>query len=180
MKPILLDVSKYRGYKVLVTYNTSEYYIIEQGFPKKDYSFILTKKNIGQTLEKTFWMELYPDYFPYAFAYGYFDNDQLIALIEFTQESWNRRMRITEIWVDPAFRRKNIASDLVHFAIECAKNDNARMLILETQSCNTAAIDFYLKNGFSLVGYDLLCYSNNDVKNHEIRLEMGMIIGDSQ
>ncbi len=180
MKSILLEASKYRGHKVFVSYTTSEQYLIVPDPYKKDYSFMLIKQNLAQALEKSFWMELYPEYFPDAMAYGCFNNDELIALIELTPERWNRRMRITELWVDPCFRRKHIASDLLLFAIDHANKDNSRMLILETQSCNTCAIDFYLENGFSLVGFDLFCYSNEDIENHEIRLEMGMILGEIQ
>ncbi len=180
MKPFLLESSKYKGYKVFVSYNTFENYLIVSNSSNKEYSFTLVKQNLVQGLEKTFWMELYPDYFPEAKAYGFFEGSELIAFIELTPEHWNKRMRITEIWVEPRFRRRNIASDLLLFAIDLAKKENARMMILETQSCNIAAINLYLKNGFSLVGFDLFCYSNEDIENHEIRLELGMILGEAK
>ena len=47
------------------------------------------------------------------------------------------------------------------------------MIVLETQSCNEAAIAFYRKNGFSIIGFDLYAYSNNDPERHEVRIEMG-------
>ncbi|MEI3063517.1 MAG: hypothetical protein V8S99_01700 [Oscillospiraceae bacterium] len=49
----------------------------------------------------------------------------------------------------------------------------ARMIVLETQSCNEAAIAFYRKNGFSVIGFDLYAYSNTDPERHEVRIEMG-------
>ena len=49
----------------------------------------------------------------------------------------------------------------------------ARMLDLETQSCNEAAIAFYRKNGFSVIGFDLYAYSNADPERREVRIEMG-------
>ncbi len=51
-----------------------------------------------------------------------------------------------------------------------------RRLILETQSCNYPAISFYLKYGFELCGFDLTCYSNNDLKNKEVRLEFHYLL----
>ena len=48
-----------------------------------------------------------------------------------------------------------------------------RMIVLETQSCNEAAIAFYRKNGFSVIGFDLYAYSNTDPERHEVRIEMG-------
>ena len=54
-----------------------------------------------------------------------------------------------------------------------AAASGARMIVLETQSCNEAAIAFYRKNGFSVIGFDLYAYSNTDPERHEIRIEMG-------
>ena len=54
-----------------------------------------------------------------------------------------------------------------------AKQSGARMVVLETQTCNENAIAFYKKNGFEIIGFDLYSYSNDDSEKHEIRLEMG-------
>lgn len=54
-----------------------------------------------------------------------------------------------------------------------AKESGARMVVLETQTCNENAIAFYRKMGFELIGFDLYAYSNSDPKRHEIRIEMG-------
>ena len=54
-----------------------------------------------------------------------------------------------------------------------AATSGARMIVLETQSCNEAAIAFYRKNGFSVIGFDLYAYSNTDPERHEVRIEMG-------
>lgn len=56
---------------------------------------------------------------------------------------------------------------------ETAEAMGARMIVLETQSCNESAIAFYRKNGFSIIGFDLYSYSNNDPERHEVRIEMG-------
>lgn len=47
------------------------------------------------------------------------------------------------------------------------------MLVLETQTCNRRAIDFYRKNGFAPIGFDLCSYSDEDRERTEVRLEMG-------
>lgn len=54
-----------------------------------------------------------------------------------------------------------------------AESLSARMIVLETQSCNEAAIAFYRRNGFSIIGFDLYTYSNADPERHEVRIEMG-------
>jgi ribosomal protein S18 acetylase RimI-like enzyme len=58
--------------------------------------------------------------------------------------------------------------------VEIARQKKARMLVLETQSCNASAIEFYIKQGFDLIGFDLAAYSNEDVKRREVRLEFGL------
>jgi hypothetical protein len=50
------------------------------------------------------------------------------------------------------------------------------MLVVETQSCNVPTVNFYLKNGFELVGFDVAAYSNEDIKRKEVRLEFGLKI----
>lgn len=54
-----------------------------------------------------------------------------------------------------------------------AKESHARMLVLETQSCNEKAIAFYKKHGFEVIGFDLCAYSNEDLERCEVRIEMG-------
>jgi ribosomal protein S18 acetylase RimI-like enzyme len=61
-------------------------------------------------------------------------------------------------------------------AVRVANKKSARMLVLETHSCNVPAIDFYLKHGFELIGFDIAAYSNEDVKKKEVRLEFGQAL----
>lgn len=57
-----------------------------------------------------------------------------------------------------------------------ARKVGARMLVLETQSCNVPAINFYLQHGFELIGFDLAHYTNNDIERNEFRMEFGFEI----
>lgn len=58
-------------------------------------------------------------------------------------------------------------------AKEVAVAQNRRAIILETQSCNTNAIGFYLHQGFEIIGFDTCCYTNNDIGRHEVRINLG-------
>jgi ribosomal protein S18 acetylase RimI-like enzyme len=60
-------------------------------------------------VSKSFTDRLYEDYWKDARAYGMFDQARLIALIELTLETWNNRLRVTNLWVDSAFRRRGCA-----------------------------------------------------------------------
>lgn len=61
-------------------------------------------------------------------------------------------------------------------AKDIAKKQNRRAIILETQSCNTSAIGFYLHEGFELIGFDTCCYTNADIERHEVRLDLGYFL----
>jgi len=54
-------------------------------------------------------------------------------------------MRIWELLVKEGFRRKGIGALLVDYAVKLSKKRGVRMLVVETQSCNVPAINFYLK-----------------------------------
>lgn len=53
----------------------------------------------------------------------------------------------------------------------------ARMVVLETQTCNENAIAFYRRYGFEIIGFDLYSYSNTDPEKNEVRVEMGRKLG---
>ena len=100
-------------------------------------------------------------------AFGAFDGEGLVGFAEGSIESWNNRFRISNICVfDSAARGKGTGRLLMEAIEREAAASGARMIVLETQSCNEAAIAFYRKNGFSV-------YSNTDPERHEVRIEMG-------
>ena len=71
-----------------------------------------------------------------------------------------------------ARRGSSVGTVLLDAIQEAAAASGARMIVLETQSCNENAIAFYRKNGFEIIGFDLYAYSNDDPERHEVRLEM--------
>ena len=102
--------------------------------------------------------------------------DKQVGWIELGFQEWNNRMGIWELLVKEGFRRKGIGTVLVDYAVKLSKRRGARMLVVETQSCNVPAVSFYLKHGFELVGFDVAAYSNEDMKRKEVRLEFGLKI----
>ena len=89
-------------------------------------------------------------------------------------ENWNNRFRISNICVfEDAARGSGVGTRLMAAIQQEAATRRARMIILETQTCNENAISFYKKNGFDIIGFDLYSYSNTDPERHEVRIEMG-------
>ena len=109
-------------------------------------------------------------------AWGIVDAGRLIAVIETAVEKWSNRLWVTEFWVDDAYRRQGIGTALMDTAMKRARDEKRRALILETQSRNENAIEFYLSYGFSLIGFDSCAYRNDDLVRKEVRMEMGILI----
>ena len=120
--------------------------------------------------------KLFQLWWPEIKSWGIIDDGKLIAAIETSVESWSNRLRVTEFWVDETYRRQGIAGALMDKAIERGKSENRRAVILETQSCNSGAIGFYLNYGFSLIGFDACAYQNDDISRKEVRIEMGLFL----
>ena len=59
---------------------------------------------------------------------------------------------IPSIAVDKSMRRQGIGNEILGEIIDFAKSQSIRRIFLEVRQSNTAAIAFYLKNGFSEVG----------------------------
>lgn len=117
---------------------------------------------------------LYQDHWENAEAYGIVgENGDLLACIEVCPEEWSNRLMVTELWVSDELRGKGVGKTLMDKAKEIAVNQGRRTIILETQSCNTNAIGFYLHEGFEIIGFDTCCYTNDDIRRREVRINLG-------
>ncbi|HEY8423000.1 MAG TPA: ribosomal protein S18-alanine N-acetyltransferase [Thermoclostridium sp.] len=67
---------------------------------------------------------------------------------------------ITNIAVDPAYRRMKIGSRLMEEIIHLARKNNIRGLTLEVRESNTAAISMYKNFGFKIEGLRKNYYSD--------------------
>ena len=175
-----LEKTKWKGHPLPIGYTTNTYYDVtvdrtDSGF---SVSMVLTDcfdHPITHTPEEyDFPDKLYEDYRPDSRAYGMIDDDgNLIAAIEIEPESWSNRLRVHELWIDDRYQKRGIGHALMALAKEEARKYGHRMVMLETQSCNTNAIGFYLHEGFTLIGFDACCYANNDLERKEVRIELG-------
>ena len=130
--------------------------------------------SFASPVEKSFDDVFFSEWLEDPVAFGAFEDGKLIGYVEGSLESWNNRFRLSNICVfDRTKRSCGIGTRLMDAIQEAALSCGARMIVLETQSCNENAIAFYRKNGFEIIGFDLYAYSNDDPERHEVRLEMG-------
>lgn len=124
-------------------------------------------------INKSFSDILVPDYLDHPKSFAARIDHQTVGYIVINHEKYNNRIRIAQFLVLHPFRNQGVGKALMKKAEEVSRNMEARALILETQSCNIPAIRFYLSCGFRFVGCDVTCYSNSDIENYEVRLELG-------
>ena len=176
---VFLPPEKWKGQIVPIRYTAETYFDVVTERTPGGWEVRLEKKRFEEPVTHTpeeydFPDKLYEDYRPGAKAWGIVsESGELLACIETFPEEWSNRLAVSEMWVSEPLRRRGIGRRLMAAAKKQARDENRRALILETQSCNTAAIAFYESEGFRLIGYDLCCYSNRDPERREVRLDFG-------
>lgn len=175
---IHLPKEQWKGHLIPISYTTDKYYDVIVDKTEAGFTVAMELKEFSQPVshypeEYDFPDKLYADYWENACAHGVVVNGELVAAIETAPEEWSNRLRVTELWVSPAYQKLGLGHMLMDVAKEQAKSEKRRAVILETQSCNVNAIGFYLHEGFTLIGFDSCCYANNDLQRKEVRIEMG-------
>jgi ribosomal protein S18 acetylase RimI-like enzyme len=155
-------------------YVSHSYYDVRLWREKDSWKAELVKKNFSEPVKKTFKSRFYESFVEAPRVFAAKIGEQQVGWIELGYHKWNNTMRVWEFLVKEEYREKGIGALLMKQAVKIAKEKDARLLVLETQSCNMSAIDFYLNYGFELIGFDTAAYSNNDVDKKEVRLEMGL------
>ncbi|MBR6791070.1 MAG: GNAT family N-acetyltransferase [Oscillospiraceae bacterium] len=178
----IIDLPKeqWQGTVIPMSYTADHFYDVSLTRKDDGFSLDVTKRPretpfVFDPAHYDFPDKLYESWWEGAKARGVVEDGKLLAVIETCPEEWSNRLRVTELWVDPSLQRKGIGRALMDTAKEQAVREGRRALILETQSSNANAVDFYLSQGFTLIGFDACCYSNNDIARREVRLEMGIL-----
>lgn len=175
-----LPKENWKGKPIMMVTRSDSYYDVEmtsmneEGCQVKLVRKKAEKEIVHTPEEYDFPDSLYQDHWEDAEAYGIVgENDELLACIEVCPEEWSNRLMVTELWVCDKLQKKGYGKLLMDKAKEIAKDQNRRAIILETQSCNTNAIGFYLHQGFELIGFDTCCYTNDDIGRKEVRINLG-------
>ena len=179
---VFLPPEKWRNRPIPMRYTTEDYYDVASERGESGWTVRLEKKRFETPVTHTpeeydFPDRLYQDHWVGAKAWGILsESGELLACIETCPEEWSSRLIVAELWVTEELRRQGIGHRLMALAKKQAAEEGRRAILLETQSCNTGAIAFYESEGFSLMGYDLCCYSNRDTERREVRLNMGLLL----
>ena len=173
-----LGKDTWKGILLPIEYTSKEYYDVNMQRTDGGFQISIQKKKFAKpfihSLEDYEYKDkLYEDWWEGAEAFGITEDNKLLAAIEICPESWTNRLIITELFVDEKLRGQGYGKKLLDIAKKITVEKNYRTLILETQSSNINAVDFYLHEGFTLIGFDSCCYTNTDLERKEVRLNMG-------
>ena len=173
-----LPAERWKGTPVPLEYTTEYYYDVALSRTATGYDIPIVRRRFETPVTHTQAEWGYPDslYRPWwegAEAYGIVEGDALLAVIEVCQETWSKRMVVTELWIAPGLRGQGWGRRLMELAQRRTVEAGCRALILETQSCNVNAVEFYRHMGFELIGFDTCCYTNRDIERCEVRFNMG-------
>ncbi len=173
-----LPKDKWALYPLPFEYDTDGWYDLKVSQVRDGFQFRLKRKQLDliRTIRNDEWNnqdKLYQPWWEKAQAWGVVEDGKLLAAIETCPEEWSNRLQVTELWVSRALRGQGVGKKLLTLAKEQTIREKRRALILETQTCNINAIGFYLNEGMTPIGLDTCCYSNQDIRRKEVRLNMG-------
>lgn len=171
-----LEKEKWQNHQLDFCRTCHNYYDVEIIRSNNGFNVSFVKKSFDTPVKNEDYDKLFQPWWDDIKAWGIVEDDKLIAVIETAIETWNNRLRVTELWVDYTHRRQGIAKALMDIAFKRAKEEKRRAVVLETQSRNEGAIGFYLDYGFSLIGFDACAYQNNDMERKEVRMEFGILL----
>ena len=173
-----LDPETWKGTFLPVSYTSDQYYDISVRRTEDGFDIPIRKRPFDHPFahraeDGAYPDRLYEDWWEDAQAYGIVEDGILLAAMEVCPEEWSNRLLITELFVSEPIRHCGYGKKLLTLAKELTMQKDCRALMLETQSSNVNAIDFYLHEGFTLIGFDSCCYTNQDPERHEVRFNMG-------
>lgn len=173
-----LPRESYEDYVLHYTYTSDSHYRAQLTENEQGFSFVFTKEKLPEVLERDCFDTLFQSYWSGVTAYGVFETEadaEPAAVLELAREEWNNRLVITQLLVNEGQRGNGIGKMLIEKTVEIAKEEDFRLITLETQTCNVPAIEFYKKCGFKFAGTNLHFYSNDDISENEVMIEMVML-----
>ena len=172
-----LDKAELQDRVNIFEYESLGHYKVEIHKNQDGWTINLARKDFQQTFKK--WDDTDKVIQPYkgdSEIYGAFIEGKEAGLIQFEYQTHNETVRVWDIDVWPKFQQQGVGTQLMNKCISRARELGARRIILEVQSSNLKAIDFYRKMGFDLIGLDASHYHNDDIARKEVRLEMGLYV----
>lgn len=166
------------GKKVFYTYTSQKYYQLHSEKAENGWSFSLKEETFETPFVKELEEEIFEPYKEGSEVYLAEWDGEEAAIMVIQEMEWNHTLLIHDLYVQSRFQRLGIGNSLIEAAKKRADELSVRSIMLETQTSNYPAVQFYLRNDFDMIGFNTISYSNDDVKNKEVRIEMAYLPED--
>ncbi len=97
------------------------------------------------------------------------EGEEVLGFVDARPVAWNSTAHIANLIVERGSRRRGIGTLLLQSAADWARSRGLRRLLLEAQTKNVPAIEFYQINGARFCGFNDHYYPNRDVAVFFIR-----------
>lgn len=177
MEVFELDKNRWKDFKLHFKWSSDRYYKVDIRRTQTGWMIELKLQTANKPIVKDYeeplwqeWMDEESD--DGARIFGVKIDGEIVGWMTVGMESWNNRLRVYELLVLEQYRKRGIGKILLDKAKQIAKQKHCRAIVLETQTNNANAIEFYKKQGFEFDGLDITAYHNDDVERNEVRIEM--------
>lgn len=173
MRIFELNRQEYEYFELHYTYTSFQHFVPEYEEGTNHFSIRFLRKPLSTPYRHDSYDAMYSDW-QNSMAFGLSEDDgkTFLGYLEVEKEEWNSRLRICNLLIREGCRGRGLGTELMEHAKQLAEQEDCRVIVLETQSCNVPAIDFYQKCGFHFGGTNLFFYSNRDMEEDEVMLEM--------
>ncbi len=91
------------------------------------------------------------------------DGGKIVGYSRIHLYKWNNSAYIITVLVDVGHRRRGIGTSLLNTMEDFARKSKVRVLMFDTSSDNTPALQLYFKNGFRICGFNDRSYINGKI-----------------
>lgn len=117
-------------------------------------------------------LQRYANFLQQGLSLGAFDGDSLVGVAIAEAQAWNSSLWVWEFHVTETHRKMGIGRQLMDALVARGQAAGLRAIFCETQTTNVPAINFYRKMGFTVDGFNLSFYTNEDWPDGEVAVFM--------
>ncbi len=155
------------------SYSSDFFYQVEFRETAAGFSWELVRRAAPATIKKENKWRPFEAYVKKPRGYVATCEGKPVAYAEYSFQEWNKLVKVWHFYVKEEERGKGIGRVMMNEIEKAAKQFQARGIILETQTINAGAIEFYGKMGFAPWGVNTAEYGNSDIEKQEVLLWMG-------
>lgn len=162
---------------LVFTYKSSSYLdLITKTETDVNLTFEFKVKQFSEPFSGKIIRKISEDYDEYTRFFSYYNqNYHETAFLAIGFQSMDI-YKIWDIYVEPSFQSLGIGTELLKHTEKIARQWSAKAIVVEVQSSNFPAIQFFQNHKFLITGFDLVHHSKDDFKKHNFLVHMTKIL----